>query len=250
PAGLDGYYLVGGGAQWAPDAQGQYAILKLRKNGGGTDLALSGPGAPDATGYLNLVTAAPISVAGGYYVDLIAHQWQSPTGTRDVVAGSAFLWCARWSGGAAGAGGSLATDPLADVKGDLFAASANDAIGRLAVGSNDQVLVADSTQSLGVKWGPVPGLSGYLPLTGGTLTGDLTLSEATPTLSLKLAADTQPRSRLSATALAFGPGGTTAPDTTLTRTAAQQVGLNGTLTLTPAAGQAALVVGGNGYIDG
>src|SRR4029453_15505779 len=34
PAGLDGYYLVGGGAQWAPDAQGQYAILKLRKNGG------------------------------------------------------------------------------------------------------------------------------------------------------------------------------------------------------------------------
>src|SRR4030095_3728188 len=110
PAGLDGYYLVGGGAQWAPDAQGQYAILKLRKNGGGTDLALSGPGAPDATGYLNLVTAAPISLAGGDYVELIAHQWQSPTGTRDVVAGSAFLWCARWSGGAAGGGGRLAPE--------------------------------------------------------------------------------------------------------------------------------------------
>jgi len=80
----------------------------------------------------------------------------------------------------------------------------------------------------------------YLALAGGTLTGDLVLSEATPTVALKQAADTQPRSRLSDTALAFGPGGTTAPDTTLTRTGAQQAGLTATLTLTPAAGQSPL----------
>lgn len=41
---------------------------------------------------------------------------------------------------------------LADAKGDLFAASADNTVARLAVGSNDQVLTADSAQSSGVKW--------------------------------------------------------------------------------------------------
>jgi hypothetical protein len=39
-----------------------------------------------------------------------------------------------------------------DAKGDMLAASAADAAGRLAVGSNNQVLTADSAQALGVKW--------------------------------------------------------------------------------------------------
>lgn len=38
-------------------------------------------------------------------------------------------------------------------KGDTFAASANDTVGVLPIGANGQVLTADSTQSLGVKWG-------------------------------------------------------------------------------------------------
>jgi len=37
-------------------------------------------------------------------------------------------------------------------KGDLAVASAADAAGRLAVGSNGQLLTADSAQSLGLKW--------------------------------------------------------------------------------------------------
>ena len=186
-----------------------------------------------------------------------------------------------------GGGGGLATDPLADAKGDLFAASGPDAVGRLALGTDAYVLTADSTQALGVRWAPAPGSAGglpttggtmtgsilvgttntidlgataarwrklwavdgeftnaptvggvalptaagvaatYLALAGGTLTGDLVLSAATPAVSLKQAADTQPRSRLTDTSLAFGPGGTTAPDATLQRTGAGALTVSG-----------------------
>jgi hypothetical protein len=39
-----------------------------------------------------------------------------------------------------------------DAKGDLLAASANDIPARLAVGTDGQVLTADSTQALGLRW--------------------------------------------------------------------------------------------------
>jgi hypothetical protein len=41
---------------------------------------------------------------------------------------------------------------IVDAKGDLIAATAADTVNRLAVGSNGQVLTADSTQSTGLKW--------------------------------------------------------------------------------------------------
>jgi hypothetical protein len=42
---------------------------------------------------------------------------------------------------------------LIDAKGDLIAGSAADTAARLAVGTNGQVLIADSAESTGLKWG-------------------------------------------------------------------------------------------------
>ena len=44
---------------------------------------------------------------------------------------------------------------LVDAKGDLLAGTANDTVARLAVGANNQVLVADSAATAGVKWANV-----------------------------------------------------------------------------------------------
>lgn len=46
---------------------------------------------------------------------------------------------------------------LVDAKGDLLVASADNTVTRLAVGANDFVLTADSTQATGVKWAAASG---------------------------------------------------------------------------------------------
>jgi hypothetical protein len=68
---------------------------------------------------------------------------------------------------------------VVDAKGDLIVATAADTVSRLAVGTNNQVLIADSAQATGVKWGAIP-VSAYaawtptfsnLTVGNGTLTG-------------------------------------------------------------------------------
>lgn len=98
-------------------------------------------------------SANPVLAAGepGYETD---------TGKLKIGDGST-----AWSTLAYFAAGS--TSPLT-TKGDLFGHSTVDA--RIPVGSNDQVLIADSTQTVGVKWGPAPaGAGGALTLIGSTV---------------------------------------------------------------------------------
>jgi hypothetical protein len=44
---------------------------------------------------------------------------------------------------------------IIDAKGDLIAGSAPDTVGKLTVGANGTMLVADSTQTLGVAWSQI-----------------------------------------------------------------------------------------------
>lgn len=71
---------------------------------------------------------------------------------------------------------------IVDAKGDLIVATSADAVSRLAVGTNDYVLTADSGEATGVKWAAAPSDATKMPLAGGTFTGAVTYQGASPIL--------------------------------------------------------------------
>jgi Concanavalin A-like lectin/glucanases superfamily len=82
-------------------------------------------------------------VATGADIDVLklAH----PGGTSTFLRADG-TWAAPASGT------TVATDTIWDTKGDMAAATGADAASKVAVGTNGQVLTADSTASTGVKW--------------------------------------------------------------------------------------------------
>ena len=59
---------------------------------------------------------------------------------------------------------------IVDAKGDLITATAADTPARLAVGTNGQTLVADSSTATGLKW-DTPASGGWTSIASGTLSG-------------------------------------------------------------------------------
>lgn len=73
----------------------------------------------------------------------------------------------------ASGGGIPAT--IVDAKGDLIAATAADTVARVAVGTNGQVLTADSAQATGIKWAAAAASSAPRVVAGGSLGTTYTL---------------------------------------------------------------------------
>lgn len=94
--------------------------------------------------------------------------------TAPPTNGQALLYNAttkKWNAGTVSAGGGI---PLTTVttKGDVVAATGNAAVTRVGVGTNGQVLTADSTQAAGVSWQtPSGGGTGTrMAITSGSIT--------------------------------------------------------------------------------
>src|SRR5262245_50404566 len=63
-----------------------------------------------------------------------------------TVAGGAMVWTTLPASGI--------LPSIIDAKGDLIVGTANDTPARLPIGTNTQVLTADSSQASGMKWAP------------------------------------------------------------------------------------------------
>ena len=70
--------------------------------------------------------------------------------------------------------GDVLQESTATAKGDIYVASSSGVVTKLAVGTNDHVLTADSSQATGIKWAAVPADATKMPLAGGTFTGAVT----------------------------------------------------------------------------
>jgi hypothetical protein len=108
------------------------------------------------------------------------YSWTTPDDTDLVKDGAAAI---RTLGTAidttvfTNAGAAIAKS-IVDAKGDLIAGTADNTVARLAVGANDTILVADSSEATGLKWAAPAGGGKILQV---VTTTDNTAKQLTPT---------------------------------------------------------------------
>jgi hypothetical protein len=104
-----------------------------------TDLVKDGATAIEALG--DSIDASLLDLKGGTSGQVLA---------KNSNTDMDFVWVAQDDSNAI-------QNSIVDAKGDLIGATANDTPARLAVGTNGQVLIADSTAATGLKWGAAGG---------------------------------------------------------------------------------------------
>lgn len=159
------------------------ATLTGSVTAGSTSLPVTAPSAPDAWPVtdtfrvlvdLELITVTAAS-GGATSLSVVSRGVEGTTAASHASASDVNIVLTK---AGVKAPEVIAANQIWDAKGDLVAASAADAAARLAVGSNDQVLVADSGQTLGVKWAAVPGTSAFIPVSTIDAKGDLLVGSA------------------------------------------------------------------------
>lgn len=133
--------------------------------------------------------------------------------------------------------GSAINPNIVDAKGDIIAATAADTVARLAVGSNDQVLTADSSTATGLKWA-TPAAGGMTLLSTTTLSGATTTISVTGGYNYILAVIYGQTNNTANGRLYIAPNGT-----------ANQASATGVAKYTGGAGSARVEGYDNGYID-
>jgi hypothetical protein len=109
------------------------------------------------------------------------YSWTTPDDTALVKDGAAAirsLGTAIDSTVFTNAGAAIAKT-IVDAKGDIIAATAADTVARLAVGTNDHVLTADSSTATGLKWAAAAG-GGMTLISTTSLTGASTVLSSIP----------------------------------------------------------------------